>query len=87
MKWKLYVLECSDGTLYTGITTDTSRRLREHNNGSRGAKYTRSRRPVKIVWERDFLNRSDASKAEYKFKKLARLEKLQIISGACKWHL
>ena len=60
-------------------------RLREHNSGPRGAKYTRSRRPVKIVWEKSFRNRSDASKAEYKFKKLARPEKLQIVSGACKW--
>ena len=86
MKWKLYVLECSDGSLYTGITTDTSRRLDEHNCSTRGAKYTRSRRPVKMIWTKAFKSRSAVSKAESRFKKLSRSIKLQIISGTCKWN-
>ena len=45
----VYILECADGTLYTGITTDLERRLDEHNNSSKGAKYTRARRPVVLV--------------------------------------
>lgn len=75
-KWFLYVVECSDGTLYTGITTDIDRRLHEHNCSKKGAKYTRSRRPVKLVYTDTFYNRSQATKAEIQFKKLTRKEKL-----------
>lgn len=52
--WFLYTCECSDGTIYTGITTDVKRRIREHNNSKRGARYTRRRRPVTLlaVWSR-----------------------------------
>ena len=78
--WFLYVVHCSDGTLYTGVTTDISRRIREHNTGSRGAKYTRTRRPVELVYWVDFNNRSSAQKAEYKFKKLTRKQKDEIIN-------
>lgn len=72
LSWILYVLLCADGTYYTGITTDIDRRIREHNTNSRGAKYTRSRRPVKLVYTEYFSNRSSAQKAEYQFKKLSR---------------
>ena len=78
--WHLYVARCSDNTLYTGVTTDLSRRLYEHNNSKKGAKYTRSRRPVTIVYSREFLNRSEAQIAESSFKKLRRSQKDKIIS-------
>jgi putative endonuclease len=78
--WFLYVVECSDGTLYTGIATDVTRRLREHNSSPKGAKYTRSRRPVSLVYWIDFSDRATACKAEAKFKKLTRKQKLEIIN-------
>ena len=77
-RWRLYVLRCADGTLYTGITTELVRRVREHNKG-KGAKYTRGRRPVNIVYFETHPDRSSASKAEAAFKKLSRKKKLQII--------
>jgi putative endonuclease len=80
-EWFMYVVRCSDGTLYTGITTDVTRRLDEHNGSKKGAKYTRARRPVELVYWIDYSDRSTASKAEAKFKKLSRKEKLRIISG------
>lgn len=76
----LYMLECSDGTLYTGITTDLERRVDEHNNSVKGAKYTRARRPVILVYSETLENRSDASKREFSIKKMSRKEKLQLIS-------
>jgi len=79
--WFMYVVRCSDGTLYTGITTDVTRRIDEHNGSKKGAKYTRPRRPVELVYWIDFHDRSTASKGEAKFKKLSRKEKLRIISG------
>ena len=78
--WYMYVVQCADSTLYTGITTNIDRRLKEHNSSKRGAKYTRSRRPVKIVYHAVFDSRSSASKAEYRFKKLNRKEKLKIVT-------
>ena len=80
MKWFLYVLQCSDGTFYTGTTTDINRRLREHNSSALGAKYTRSRRPVKLVYLVEHEDRSSAQKAEYGFKKLSRNQKQKIIN-------
>tara|TARA_R110000765_G_scaffold352154_1_gene442057 strand:- start:164 stop:418 length:255 start_codon:yes stop_codon:yes gene_type:complete len=79
MKWFLYVLQCSDGTYYTGVTTDVGRRLNEHNVSSRGAKYTKSRRPVELICWTTFDDRSTAQKAEYKFKSLTRKQKELII--------
>ena len=78
--WFLYVVECSDGTLYTGVTTDVARRLREHNNSLKSAKYTRSRRPVNLVHHTDFPDRATVCKAEAKFKKLSRKQKLEVIN-------
>jgi putative endonuclease len=80
--YHVYILECADGTLYTGITTDLERRIEEHNGSEKGAKYTRSRRPVKLVFEESFKNRSDASKREYHIKKkMNRVQKLQLIQS------
>lgn len=76
----LYILECADKTLYTGITTDLDRRVLEHNSSMLGAKYTSARRPVKIVFSKKFRNRSTASKAESRIKQLTRDEKLNLIT-------
>ena len=80
MKWFLYVLQCSDGTYYTGVTTNVDRRLTEHNTSKRGSKYTKSRRPVKLIYSLEYENRSSAQKAEHKFKNLTRKQKQKIIS-------
>ena len=77
--WYLYIVLCSDASLYTGITTDVRRRLHEHNTG-RGAKYTKGRGPVQLVHLRQFTNRSEASKAESKIKKLRRRQKLNLVN-------
>ena len=77
--WYLYVVRCSDDSLYTGITTDLARRLNEHNTSKRGAKYTKTRRPINLVYYELYESRSNAQKAEYKFKKLAREQKEKII--------
>lgn len=78
--WFIYVVVCFDNSLYCGITTDIERRLNQHNGHIKGgAKYTRSRRPVKLIWN-DFCNsRSDALKKEYAFKKMSRKNKLKFI--------
>lgn len=79
--YHLYILKCADGTLYTGITTDLKRRVGEHNSSKFGARYTRSRGPVKIVYSKKFKNRSTASKEEAKVKKLKRVDKLHLIKS------
>lgn len=75
----LYLLKCSDGTLYAGITVDLKRRIKEHNTSKLGAKYTSARRPVKLVYSKKFRNRSLASKEENRIKNLSRKEKLQLV--------
>ena len=80
MSYFVYILECSDKTLYTGIATDVQRRLNEHNNSDKGAKYTKIRRPLKLLYSEESENRSSASKREYEIKKLSREKKLELIS-------
>ena len=80
MSYFVYIVECNDSTLYTGITTDIHRRLDEHNNSDKGAKYTKLRRPVKLLYSETLENRSSASKREYAIKKLKRGQKLELIS-------
>jgi putative endonuclease len=75
----LYILECADKTLYTGITTDLARRIVEHGSSKLGSKYTSARRPVKIVYSRKFKNRSAASKEEARIKKLNKPQKLELV--------
>lgn len=75
----VYVLECHDGTLYTGITTDLERRLTEHNTSVLGARYTQGRRPVKLVYSEEYANRQAASKEEARIKKLSRQKKLLLL--------
>lgn len=81
--WWVYVVKCADDSLYTGITTDVSRRVEEHNKSTRGAKYTRSRRPVKLMTYVPHADRSAALIAEYSFKKLTRKQKLDFIEEFC----
>ena len=75
------MLECSDGTLYTGISTDLERRLDEHNNSAKGAKYTRARRPVTLAYFEELDNRSKVSKREFAIKKLSRKEKIRLMTS------
>ncbi len=77
--WYTYVLRCADDSLYTGITTDLKRRLSEHNSSNLGAKYTKPRRPVRLVYSAEFENKSEASKEEYRIKKLSKEKKMQLI--------
>jgi len=77
-----YILKCADGTLYTGITTELGRRVEEHNSSEKGAKYTRTRRPVTLVYSEVHEDRSSASKREYEIKKkMSRAEKLKLIKS------
>ena len=77
----IYIVECGDGTLYTGWTTDLERRIAEHNAG-KGARYTRGRRPVKLVYKEEFEERSLARKREAELKKLSREAKEELIAGS-----
>lgn len=81
-EWFIYIVECADNSLYTGITTDVARRIIEHNDAdtSNGAKYTRARLPVKLVYYERACSRSDASKREMEIKKLERKDKLKLVT-------
>lgn len=74
----IYILKCSDNTLYTGWTNDLDKRFKMHSEG-KGAKYTKGRLPVEIVYSEIFDNKSDAMKREYAIKKLSKLEKENLI--------
>lgn len=77
--WHVYILRCADGSLYTGITTDLARRVEEHNQGGpQGARYTRSRRPVELIYSEEAATRSAAAKREAALKKLDRPAKLAL---------
>lgn len=73
------MLICSDETLYTGITTDLARRVEEHNGSLKGAKYTRSRRPVALVYSESCKDKSSATVRELEIKKLPRVKKLELL--------
>ncbi|MDD2906966.1 MAG: GIY-YIG nuclease family protein [Sulfurimonas sp.] len=75
----VYILRCADATLYTGITKDLHRRVHEHNSSLKGAKYTRARRPVTLVYSETCEDKSKALQREYKIKKLSRLQKEGIL--------
>lgn len=72
--WKLYILRCGDGSLYTGITTDVQKRLAAHRSG-KGAKYTRGRGPLELVYSEECGSHSDALRRELEIKRLTREEK------------
>jgi putative endonuclease len=79
--WSLYIIEASDASLYTGITTDVERRFDEHLNCQKGAKYFNGRSPVRIVYREEGHDRSSASRREAEIKKLSRSEKQRLISS------
>ncbi len=80
MAWFLYLLECSDGSVYTGIATDVQARFDKHLSGA-GARYTRSRKPVRVLASFELADRSSASRAEYWVKRLAPSEKRTLAAG------
>lgn len=82
MKYFVYILECNDRSLYTGITTNLKRRVWEHNVSKKGAKYTKARRPVKLVYFCECSDRSSAAKKEYAIKQLPRKKKLKLLENA-----
>ena len=75
-----YMVRCSDDTLYTGYTDDVEKRIKVHNSG-KGAKYTRSRLPVELVYFKEFETKSEAMSEEYRIKQLKRTEKEKLIKG------
>lgn len=81
MPYFIYIVECSDKTLYTGITVDIEKRIEEHNNSDKGAKYTRARRPVTLRYQESQADRSSATKREIEIKKLSRVKKMELIEG------
>lgn len=77
----VYLVRCADSTLYCGWTTDLEKRVRAHNSG-KGAKYTRSRRPVKLVYAEEFAEKQEALSREWHLKRLSREEKIRLIEKA-----
>jgi len=78
--WRLYIVRCSDGSYYTGVTTDIANRLKTHNTG-KGAKYTRRRRPVKLVYFEECKSETQARRRELELKKWRREKKERLIRG------
>ncbi|MEA3374255.1 MAG: GIY-YIG nuclease family protein [Campylobacterota bacterium] len=81
MPYYVYILRCSDNTFYTGITTNLDKRIDEHNTSPKAAKYTRSRRPVTLIYHETSENRSEATKREMAIKKMTRQEKEKLVSS------
>ena len=75
----LYIVRCADGTLYTGIAQNLKKRISRHNDSDLGAKYTKSRRPVELVYSRRCMNRSTALRAEARIKQFSRTKKLALM--------
>lgn len=80
--WFVYIVCCSDNTLYTGVAKDVDKRLHQHNHGNKGAKYTRTRRPVELVYQEHAENRSAAQQREYHIRRLSAAQKRDLISHA-----
>ena len=78
LMWHIYIIQCKDSKLYTGITNDLNRRLAEHNSGH-GGRFTKFRKPVKLVYCQEVPNRSEALKREAEIKKLSRSEKVDLV--------
>ena len=77
--WKVYIIECSDLTYYTGISNDVEKRIDTHNK-KKGAKYTKTRTPVKLVYQQTFETKSLATKEEWRIKQLTRIQKISLIN-------
>lgn len=84
-KHYFYVLECNDGSYYGGYTVDIERRVAQHNNG-KGAKYTRMKRPVKVIYAAEYEDKGAALRAEYAFKQLTRSYKEKFLKEAGEWN-
>jgi putative endonuclease len=82
-KYYVYILKCADGTYYTGWTTDPEKRVRVHNSG-KGAKYTRARRPVELIYTEEYRSKTDALSREYAIKQLTRKEKEELVDEITK---
>ena len=82
MSWHLYIIQCCDESLYTGITTNIPRRINEHNS-KKGAFYTKNKIPVTLVYQEAMASQSDARKREAEIKKLTRNQKLELIGIEC----
>ena len=81
--WQVYLLQCADSSLYAGVTTDLARRIQQHNGQlAGGARYTRTRRPVALVWSKACDSQSDAQQRERALRRLSREQKLALIAGA-----
>jgi putative endonuclease len=81
--WRVYILECADGSFYTGVTRDLSRRLAQHNGDLRGGpRYTRGRRPVRLRWSECAADRASAQRREATIKRLPRAAKLALLAAA-----
>lgn len=80
-EYSLYIVRCADGSLYTGIATDVERRLREHESGTRGAKFLRGKGPLQLEFAECLGDRSTASQIEYRVKQLERGRKEELIAG------
>ncbi len=80
-KYSVYILRCADGTLYTGSTNDLTKRLHAHNHTKQGAKYTRGRRPVQLLYSKSFSDIGLALRREAEIKKMSRKEKLNLINS------
>ena len=80
-EYSLYLMRCADGSLYTGIAVDVKKRIAEHEEGSRGAKYLRGKGPLRLVFEQHIGNRSIASRVEYRVKQLDRSQKEALVDG------
>lgn len=78
--WSVYIVECADGSYYTGVSTDVQRRVHEHNHSARAAKYTRVRRPVKLIWWEDHVDRASACRREWAIKQMSRTQKQALLS-------
>ena len=87
MVWTVYILQCADDSLYTGITTNLARRMNEHETGIKGARYTNGRGPFQLTYQAHCENRAEASKLEISIKALSRAKKLTLISQQSNVHL
>ena len=81
-KWYVYILQCADGTLYTGITNNLDRRLKAHNAGT-ASKYTRTRRPVMMVYQEEEESKGEALRRELQIKAMSRQQKKALLSNRC----
>lgn len=82
--WQVYLVRCSDGSLYCGATTDLERRVQQHNQRV-GSRYTRTRLPAKLVWSSRELSKSEAFREEYRIKRLSKIMKEELVDGASDW--